>query len=44
MQTTFISEDGKKFNVIGKSTRNGELVGYTTGEFTWDSELPEEHG
>ena len=43
MQTTFISEDGKKFNVIGKSTRNDELVGYTTGEFTWDSELPEEH-
>ena len=43
MQTTFISEDGKKFNVIGKSTRNGEVVGYTAGEFTWHSELPEEH-
>ena len=43
MQTTFISEDGKKFNVIGKSTRNGEVVAYTTSEFTWHSELPEEH-
>lgn len=43
MQTTFISEDGKKFNVIGKSTRDGEVVGYTTSEFIWHSELPEEH-
>ncbi len=43
MKTTFISEDGKKFNVIGKSTRNGEVVSYTTSEFIWHSELPEEH-
>ena len=42
MKTTFISEDGKKFNVIGKSTRNGEVV-KTTSEFIWHSELPEEH-
>lgn len=43
MKTTFISEDGKKFNVIGKATRNGKVVSYTTSEFTWHSELPEEH-
>ena len=43
MKTTFISEDGKMFNVISKSTRNGEVVGYTTSEFIWHSELPEEH-
>ena len=43
MKTTFISEDGKKFNVIGKATRNGNVVSYTTSEFTWHSELPEEH-
>ena len=43
MKTTFISEDGKMFNVISKSTRNGEVVSYTTSEFIWHSELPEEH-
>ena len=43
MRTTFISEDGKRFKVIGKATRNGEVVSYSTSEFTWHSELPEEH-
>lgn len=43
MRTTFISEDGKRFKVTGKVTRNGEVVSYTTSEFNWHSELPEEH-
>ena len=43
MRTTFISEDGKRFKVIGKATRNGEVVSYSTSEFSWHSELPEEH-
>jgi len=43
MRTTFVSEDGKKFKVIGESKRNGEVVSYSKGEFTWQSELPEEH-
>ena len=43
MRTTFISENGKKFKVIEKAKRHGEVVSYSTGEFTWQSELPEEH-
>ena len=43
MRTTFVSEDGKKFKVIGESKRNGEVVSYSKGEFIWQSELPEEH-
>ena len=43
MRTTFISEDGKRFKVIGKAKRNGEVVSYSTSEFSWHSELPEEH-
>ena len=43
MRTTFISEDGKRFKVTGKATRNGEVVSYATSEFSWHSELPEEH-
>ena len=43
MRATFVSEDGKRFKVTGKTTRNGEVVSYSTSEFTWDSELPEEH-
>ena len=43
MRTTFISEDGKRFKVIGKATRNGEVVSYSTSEFSWHSELPKEH-
>ena len=43
MRTTFISEDGKRFKVVGKAERNGEVVSYSVGEFNWQSELPEEH-
>ena len=43
MRTTFVSEDGKRFKVIGKITRNGEVESYSTSDFTWHSELPEEH-
>ena len=43
MRATFVSEDGKRFKVTGKATRNGEVVSYSTSEFTWHSELPEEH-
>ena len=43
MRTTFISEDGKRFKVVGEAKRNGEVVSYSAGEFTWQSELPEEH-
>ncbi len=43
MRTTFISEDGKMFKVVGEAKRNGEVVSYSTGEFNWQSELPEEH-
>ena len=43
MRTTFISEDGKMFKVVGEAKRNGEVVSYSAGEFNWQSELPEEH-
>ncbi len=43
MRTTFISEDGKMFKVVGEAKRNGEVVSYSTGEFNWQAELPEEH-
>jgi|GEM_PF-5777364 len=43
MRTTFISEDGKRFKVVGEAKRNGEVVSYSVGEFNWESELPEEH-
>jgi len=43
MRTTFVSEDGKRFKVTGKAKRNGEVVRYSKSEFTWYSELPEEH-
>ena len=43
MRTTFVSEDGKRFKVIGKAVRNGEVESYSTSEFNWHSELPEEH-
>ena len=43
MRTTFISDDGGRFKVIGKATRNGEEVSYSTSDFSWHSELPKEH-
>ena len=43
MRTTFISEDGKRFKVVGEGKRNGEVVSCSVGEFNWQSELPEEH-
>lgn len=43
MRTTFVSEDGKRFKVIGEAKRNGEVVSYSTSEFNWQSELPEKH-
>ncbi|MDG2486318.1 MAG: hypothetical protein P8M65_01280 [Roseibacillus sp.] len=43
MRTTFISEDGRMFKVVGEAKRNGEVVSYSTGEFNWQSGLPEEH-
>ena len=43
MRTTFVSEDGKRFKVTGKAVRNGEVESYSTSEFNWHSELPEEH-
>ena len=43
MRTTFISEDGKRFKVVGEAKRNGEVVSYSAGEFNWQSGLPEEH-
>ncbi len=39
----FLSEDRKKLKMAGEIKRDDEVVAYRKDEFTWLSELPEEH-
>ena len=39
----FLSEDRKKLKMAGEIKRNDEVVAYRKDEFTWLSELPDEH-
>ena len=39
----YISEDRKSLKMTGEIKQNGEVVGYRKDEFTWLSELPDEH-
>ena len=40
---TLIAEDRKKLEMAGEIKRDDEVVAYRKDEFTWLSELPEEH-
>ena len=43
VRKTRIAEDQKKLKMAGEIKRDGEVVAYRKDEFTWLSELPEEH-
>ena len=43
VREVFVSEDRKKLQMAGEIKRDDEVVAYRKDEFTWLSELPEEH-
>ena len=43
LRSNYLSEDRKSLKMSGEIRQNGEVVGYRKDEFTWLSELPDEH-
>jgi len=44
IREVFVSEDRKRLKMAGEIKRDNEVVAYRKDEFTWLSELSEEHG